>query len=90
MISIAARLLRSGEQTEKPTVLMVVDRNELESQLFSNITGYGITTLEVAQSKDDLERILASDYRGLVVSMIHKFDKRPAKPQHPRERGSAN
>ena len=78
MISIAARLLRSGEQTEKPTVLMVVDRNELESQLFRNITGYGITTLEVAQSKDDLERILASDYRGLVVSMIHKFDKRPA------------
>lgn len=78
MISIAARLLRSGEQTEKLTVLMVVDRNELESQLFSNITGYGITTLEVAQSKDDLERILASDYRGLVVSMIHKFDKRPA------------
>ena len=78
MISIAARLLRSGEQTEKPTVLMVVDRNELESQLFSNITGYGITSLEIAQSKNDLERILASDYRGLVVSMIHKFDKRPS------------
>ena len=78
MISIAARLLRGGEQTEKPTVLMVVDRNELESQLFRNITGYGITTLEVAQSKDDLEDILASGYRGLVVSMIHKFDKRPA------------
>lgn len=78
MISIAARLLRGGEQAEKPTVLMVVDRNELESQLFRNITGYGITTLEVAQSKDDLEEILSSDYRGLVVSMIHKFDKRPA------------
>lgn len=78
MITIAARLLRGEQQTEKPTVLMVVDRNELESQLFNNITGYGITTLEVAQSKDDLERILASDYRGLVVSMIHKFDKRPA------------
>ena len=78
MITIAARLLRGGEQTEKPTVLMVVDRNELESQLFKNITGYGITTPEVAESKAALERILASDYRGLVVSMIHKFDKRPA------------
>ena len=78
MITIAARLLRGGEQTEKPTVLMVVDRNELESQLFRNITGYGITTPKVAQSKNDLEEILASDYRGLVVSMIHKFDKRPA------------
>ena len=78
MITIAARLLRSGRETEKPTVLMVVDRNELESQLFRNITGYGITTLKTAQSKDDLEDILASDYRGLIVSMIHKFDKRPA------------
>ena len=78
MITIAARLLRGGEQTEKPTVLMVVDRNELESQLFRNITSYGITTPEVAQSKNDLEDILASDYRGLVVSMIHKFDKKPA------------
>lgn len=85
MITIAARLLRGGEQTEKPTVLMLVDRNELESQLFRNITGYGITTVKVAQSKDDLEAILASDYRGLVVSMIHKFDKRPAN-LNPRER----
>ena len=78
MITIASRLLRGGQQTEKPTVLMVVDRNELESQLFRNIAGYGITTLEVAQSKDNLEEILASDYRGLIVSMVHKFDKRPA------------
>ena len=78
MITIAARLLRGGEQAEKPTVLMIVDRNELKSQLFRNITGYGITTPEVAQSKDDLEEILSADYRGLVVSMIHKFDKRPA------------
>ena len=78
MITIAARLLRSGAQVEKPTVLMVVDRNELESQLFRNITGYGITTPRVAQNKNDLEEILSSDYRGLIVSMIHKFDKRPA------------
>ena len=78
MITIASRLLRGGEQTEKPTVLLLVDRNELESQLFRNITGYGITSLKVAHSKDDLEEILSSDYRGLVVSMIHKFDKRPA------------
>ncbi len=78
MISIASRLLRGGEQTEKPTVLMVVDRNELESQLFKNINAYGITTLEVAQSRNNLESILSSGYRGLIVSTIHKFDKRPA------------
>ena len=43
MITVASRLLRGGGETEKPTVLMLIDRNELESQLFRNITGYGIT-----------------------------------------------
>ncbi len=78
MITIASRLLRRGGETEKPTVLMIVDRNELESQLFRNITGYGISTPEVAASKRDLRAILASGYRGLIVSMIHKFDDIPA------------
>ena len=78
MITIASQLLRGGGETEKPTVLMLIDRNELEGQLFRNITGYGITTLEVAESKRDLQKILAADYRGLIVSMIHKFDDIPA------------
>ena len=78
MITIASRLLRGGGETEKPTVLMVVDRNELESQLFNNIAGYGIGTPQRATSIKRLQEILASDYRGLIVSMIHKFDKIPA------------
>lgn len=63
---------------EKPTVLMLVDRNELEAQLFKNIAAYGITSVEVAQSKNDLRSLLAQDRRGLIVSMIHKFDDIPA------------
>ena len=78
MITIASQLLRGGDETEKPTVLMLIDRNELEGQLSRNITGYGITTSKVAESKQDLREILASDYRGLIVSMIHKFDDIPA------------
>ena len=78
MITIASQLLRGGGETEKPTVLMLIDRNELEGQLFRNITGYGITTPKVAESKQDLREILESDSRGLIVSMIHKFDDIPA------------
>lgn len=78
MITIASKLLRESMGAEKPTVLMIVDRNELESQLFKNITGYGITIAKVANSKRELKDILSSDYRGLVVSMIHKFDDMPA------------
>jgi len=75
MITIASKLLRDTGGGEKPTVLMLVDRNELEAQLFRNISAYGIGNVEVAQSKADLRRILASDFRGLVVSMIHKFER---------------
>ena len=77
MITIASRLLRGGGETEKPTVLMLIDRNELEGQLSRNITGYGITTSKVAESKQALREILESDSRGLIVSMIHKFDDIP-------------
>ncbi len=78
MITIASKLLREGSGKEKPTVLMLVDRNELEAQLFKNITAYGIGDVEVAQSKNDLKQLLASDRRGLIVTMIHKFDGIPA------------
>jgi type I restriction enzyme R subunit len=78
MITIAAKLLREGRGGEKPTVLMLVDRNELEAQLFRNIVSYGIANVVVAQSKEELRRILRSDYRGLIVAMIHKFDRMDA------------
>ena len=78
MLTVASKLLRETHGAEKPTVLMLVDRNELESQLFKNVVGYGIGTVRAAESKRDLRDILGSDYRGLVVSMIHKFDDIPA------------
>jgi type I restriction enzyme, R subunit len=78
MLTVAVKLLRETRGTEKPTVLMLIDRNELEGQLLKNIDGYGIKTVRVADSKKKLQEILGSDYRGLVVSMIHKFDDVPA------------
>ncbi|MDD1738422.1 MAG: HsdR family type I site-specific deoxyribonuclease, partial [Methanothrix sp.] len=68
----------AGIKTEKPTVLMLVDRTELESQLFKNIVGYGLGSAMVAGSKRELQKVLSSDFRGMVVSMIHKFDDIPA------------
>jgi type I restriction enzyme R subunit len=78
MLTVAAKLLREIRGTEKPTVLMLIDRNELEGQLVKNIEGYGIKNYELADNKKDLRDILGRDYRGLVVSMIHKFDDIPA------------
>ncbi len=71
---VAAKKLIENPIFENPTVILIVDRNELESQLFGNISAVGIEHVEVAQSKEHLKRILSQDKRGLIVSMIHKFE----------------
>lgn len=73
MITVAKRLLEDP-RFENPTVLMIVDRNELQQQLFQNLEAVGFGRVHVAQSKRHLRQLLRDDTRGLIVSMIHKFD----------------
>lgn len=77
MITVAKRLIEDPA-FKNPTVLMIVDRNELEQQLFGNLESVGLSNVEVAQTKRHLLELLKSDRRGLIVSMIHKFDDIPA------------
>jgi len=77
MITVAKRLIEEPV-FNSPTVLMIVDRNELESQLSGNLESVGLGNAVVAHSKKDLERLLKADRRGIIVSMIHKFDDIPA------------
>jgi type I restriction enzyme R subunit len=76
MIVVAKRLI-DDPTFEHPTVLMLVDRNELEAQLYGNLEALGFGRVEVARTKAHLKKLLCSDRRGLIVSMIHKFDKVP-------------
>lgn len=72
MITVAALLRNiSGDNT----VIMIVDRNELENQLDKNLIAYGIRSYELAENKVELQQLICDDYRGLIVAMIHKFDK---------------
>jgi type I restriction enzyme R subunit len=74
MITAAEQILdHPALRNEKPTVLMLVDRNELEGQLFQNLTAYGLP-YEQATSKKRLRELLKNDYRGLIVAMVHKFE----------------
>ena len=75
---VTAKLLIQDPFFENPTVILLVDRNELEAQLFGNLEAVGFGHVEVAQTKQHLQRLLKSDRRGLIVSMIHKFDGMPA------------
>jgi type I restriction enzyme R subunit len=71
---VAAEKILKDLRLRDPTVIMLVDRNELESQLFGNLSSIGVSNVVVAGSKAELQSLLRNDHRGLIVSMIHKFE----------------
>ena len=74
---VTAKKIIENPAMENPTVLMIVDRNELETQLFQNLSSVGIEEPIVADSKKHLRQLFEDDRRGLIVSMIHKFEGIP-------------
>ena len=77
MIKAAEMLFRAPE-ANKPTVLLMIDRNELEDQMLKNLAALGLGNLEHASSIVRLNQLLRDDYRGIIVTMIHKFRDMPA------------
>ncbi len=77
MIKAAEMLFRAPE-ADKPTVLLMIDRNELEDQMLKNLAALGLGNLEHASSIRRLNKLLRDDYRGIIVTMIHKFRDMPA------------
>ena len=79
MITAARLILEDGRRFPGVTVLLVVDRNELEGQLsgwvnalIGDLQGSGIV-VQVANSKRALKALLKREFSGLIVTMIHKF-----------------
>jgi type I restriction enzyme, R subunit len=78
----AAELLFKANEAQKPTILLMIDRNELEDQMLKNLTAVGMANVAHADSIGALNKLLdekGQDYRGIVVTMIHKFRDMPAK-----------
>lgn len=80
LLTSARLILEDKENFPGATVITIVDRNELEGQLsgwverlFGEMQGRQIS-VEKAYSKKRLQDLLDQDFRGLIVSMIHKFD----------------
>lgn len=74
----AAELLFKAPESDKPTILLLIDRNELEDQLMKNLASLGMDNVEHAHSIARLNQLLKQDHRGIIVSTIHKFQDMPA------------
>ena len=80
LLTAARLILEHKERFHTPTVVVVVDRRELEGQLkewverlLGEMQQQDIAVWR-ANSKDDLRDMLKTDKRGLILSMIHKFE----------------
>lgn len=61
-----AELLFKAPQAEKPTILLMIDRNELEDQMLKNLGSIGVNNVEQAESIQDLQKLLKKEYRGII------------------------
>ncbi|MFP5477395.1 MAG: type I restriction endonuclease subunit R [Gammaproteobacteria bacterium] len=80
LLTAARRILEDKARFQNATVILVVDRTELEGQLkgwverlLGEMQKQDIATRR-ANSKAELQSLLDGDFRGLIVSMIHKFE----------------
>jgi type I restriction enzyme R subunit len=81
LITAARLILEDKERFPGATVMLVVDRNELEGQLsgwvermVGEMQGRDIK-IAYADSRATMQELLDQDFRGLIISMIHKFDR---------------
>jgi type I restriction enzyme R subunit len=70
----AARKLWNHPALRQPTLVIVVDREQLEEQMAGELYGTNTENVAIAGTKRELRDLLARDYRGVILTLVHKFD----------------
>jgi type I restriction enzyme R subunit len=73
LMVFAAQKLRLHPRLKNPTVLIVVDRIDLDTQITGTFTGADIPNLEKADTREKLQQLLAQDVRKIIITTIFKF-----------------
>ena len=80
LLTAARQILEDKARFANATVILVVDRTELEGQLkgwVERLLGemqQQDIAVRRANNKAELQALLDADFRGLIISMIHKFE----------------
>jgi type I restriction enzyme R subunit len=65
--------LRLHPELRNPTVVIVVDRLDLDTQISATFHSHVIPNLVGASSRSDLRALLRQDVRKVIITTIHKF-----------------
>lgn len=73
LMLFAARKLRLHPALKNPTVLVVVDRIDLDSQISGTFYAADVANIVRTESRKELADLLAKDVRKVVITTIQKF-----------------
>ena len=70
----AAWKLRFDKQLENPKIFVLVDRVDLDDQIYETFINCGGQNVERVTSREELLKVINSPQAGIFISTIHKFD----------------
>lgn len=73
LMVFAAQKLRMHPKLKNPTVMIVVDRIDLDTQITATFNATDIPNMVGASDRQELQSILAADTRKIIITTIHKF-----------------
>ena len=78
LMVFAAQKLRRSPELKSPTVIVLVDRTDLDTQITGTFNASDIPNVVTTDSMSELQTLLERDTRKIIISMIHKFhDAKP-------------
>ena len=73
LMVFAALRLRFHPKLNNPTVMVVVDRLDLDAQIGGTFTATNVPNTVGTESRAELEQLLKDDTRKVILTTIHKF-----------------
>jgi type I restriction enzyme R subunit len=73
LMVFAAQKLRSTPELKSPTVLIVVDRIDLDTQITATFNATDVPNMVSTDSRAELQGLLKAGARKVIITTIHKF-----------------
>jgi type I restriction enzyme R subunit len=73
LMLFAAQKLRRVQQLGSPTILIVVDRTDLDTQITATFNSAEVPNMVTTDNIKELHDLLERDTRKIIITMIHKF-----------------
>ena len=69
----AAQKLRMHPRLGNPTVMIVVDRTDLDTQITATFNAADVANMVSLSDRKELQKLLGQDVRKVLITTIHKF-----------------